>query len=198
MVLLPLLGLLAGGAIAVAVLQALSGEVQSPAAAATPRGDGSVVLDADDYVGRPIDEVRNALLQLGLDVQPVGVARSDLPPGEVLDVDPSGEPLDDGDTVVVTYAVAPSGPSAPRGGGTGGGATGAAVGEDPAATGVAEPTEQAPVAEEPTPTGDAGPTEQPGTPQPTETAPPDGTTAPTTPTESTGGTTSSPATDGEL
>jgi serine/threonine-protein kinase len=195
MVLLPLLGLLAGGAIAVAVLQALSGEVQSPAAAATPRGAGSVVLDGEDYVGRPIDEVRNALLELGLDVQPIGVARSDVPPGEVLDIDPSGEPLDDGDTVVVTYAVAPSGPSGPPGTGRGGGATGAAVGDGPAVP-EAEPSDQAPVAEEPLPTDDAEPTGQPGTSATSEPPPPEETTSSAPSTEpSTGTTTSSPSTD---
>jgi len=108
MVLLPLLGLLAGAGIAVALLQALSdGDPASPAAAAEQRDREDVVLDAADYVGHPADEVVQALSDLGLDVDLKGEQRDDVVPGQVTDVDPVGEPLSSGDTVTVTYALAP-------------------------------------------------------------------------------------------
>ena len=59
MVLLPVLGLLAGAGIAVALLLALTDDdgPGSPAEAAEQRQAGSLVLDAQDYVGRPVDDV---------------------------------------------------------------------------------------------------------------------------------------------
>jgi hypothetical protein len=105
MVLLPLLGLLAGAGIAVALLQALSSESPgSPTEAAEQRDTGSIVLDAGQYVGRPIEEVVARLTRLGLDVEPRAEVRDDVGPDQVTGVEPHGKPLSPGQTVVVTYA----------------------------------------------------------------------------------------------
>jgi serine/threonine-protein kinase len=105
MVLLPLLGLLAGAGIAVALLQAVAGEPSgSPAEAAEQRDSGKIVLDADQYIGQPVDEVVRRLTRLGLDVEPRAEVRNDVVPDQVTAVEPDGEPLEPGDTVVVTYA----------------------------------------------------------------------------------------------
>jgi hypothetical protein len=126
MVLLPILGLLAGAGIAVALLQTLSdnGGPGSPAEAAEQRQAGSIVLDAQDYIGRPVDQVAERLTALGLHVQLQSEVRDGVVPDQVTGVQPEGRPLGSGDTVVVTYAVAPAG----GGGGRGAGVTGAAVG----------------------------------------------------------------------
>jgi serine/threonine-protein kinase len=105
MVLLPLLALVAGAGIAVALLQALADDTGgTPAEAAEQRDSGSIVLDAAQYVGRPVDEVVRQLTRLGLDVQPVGEDRDDVDPDRVTGVEPAGQPLTAGDTVVVRYA----------------------------------------------------------------------------------------------
>jgi hypothetical protein len=204
-VLLPLLALLVGAGIAAGLLMSLTGDPpRSTAEAAERRDTGSIVLDADDYIGQPIDVVTQRLTALGLDVQPRPEPRDDVVPDQVVDVDPAGTPLSAGARVVVTFAV----PASQNGGRRDGAAvTGAAGG---AGTPTAEPTEVVAVdgAAEPTPTEAAEPTtvprpEQgtgPGTgpgiggttgeptqssPTATETAP--STTAPatTTPTETT-------------
>jgi serine/threonine-protein kinase len=127
MVLLPVLGLLAGAGIAVALLLALSGNDTpgSPAVAAEQHQAGSLVLDAEDYVGRPVDDVAARLTGLGLQVQLRSEVRDDVAPEQVTAVDPAGEPLAAGDTVVVTYAVAAAEDGARRDGAV---VTGAAVG----------------------------------------------------------------------
>ena len=105
MVLLPLLGLLAGAGIAVALLLALADDsAGSPAVAAEQREAGSIVLDAGEFVGRPVDEVVRRLTRLGLDVEPRAEPRNDVPADQVTAIEPDGEPLGAGDTVVVTYA----------------------------------------------------------------------------------------------
>jgi hypothetical protein len=105
MVLLPLLGLLAGAGIAVALLQALSdGPAGSPAEAAEQVDSGSIVLDPEQYIGRPVDEVVARLTRLGLDVEPRSEVRDDVIPDHVTGVEPHGRPLSLGETVVVTYA----------------------------------------------------------------------------------------------
>jgi serine/threonine-protein kinase len=108
MVLLPVLGLLAGAGIAVALLLALSNHAGpgSPAVAAETHGTGSLVLDAQDYVGRPVDDVASRLTGLGLQVKLRSEVRSDVVPEQVTGIDPAGTPLKAGDVVVVTYAVA--------------------------------------------------------------------------------------------
>jgi eukaryotic-like serine/threonine-protein kinase len=105
MVLLPLLGLLAGAGIAVALLLALADDsAGSPAVAAEQREAGSIVLDAGEFVGRPVDEVVRRLTRLGLDVEPRAEPRNDVAADQVTAIEPDGEPLEAGDTVVVTYA----------------------------------------------------------------------------------------------
>jgi serine/threonine-protein kinase len=146
MVLLPLLGLLAGAGIAAALFQALAGGgPSSPAEAADLRDQGgtTVTIDAEDYIGRPVDEVVDELAALGLDVARRQVPTDDAVPGAVTDVAPDGV-LEPDDTVVVSYA---AGRGAGRDSGDGTAATGAAV----------EPDESAPDAV--TPTGTAGPTD---------------------------------------
>jgi serine/threonine-protein kinase len=107
MILLPILGLLAGAGIAVALLQSLTDPAPgSPANAAEQRDSGSIVLDADDFIGDPVSDVTERLTGLGLDVQLRKEVRDDVVPDRVTDVRPDGKPLAAGDTVVVTYAVA--------------------------------------------------------------------------------------------
>jgi hypothetical protein len=117
MVLLPILGLLAGAGIAVALLMALADDSPgAPAEAAEQRQAGSILLDAQDYVGRPLDDVTARLTGLGLRVQLQSEVRDDVVPDQVTDVDPAGRPLEAGDTVVVKYAVARAGDGAGRDG----------------------------------------------------------------------------------
>jgi hypothetical protein len=108
---LPVLGLLAGAGIAIALLQALAGHAPSaPAAAADLRQAQGVVLVARDYVGRPIDVVAEQLSGYGLSVQrrldpsPPRGAR----PGTVTGLDPTGVQLRPGNLVVVRYVPAQS------------------------------------------------------------------------------------------
>jgi serine/threonine-protein kinase len=108
MVLLPVLGLLAGAGIAVALLLALSSHKGpgSPAEAAQTQETGSLVLDPTDYVGRPVDDVSARLTGLGLQVRLKSQVRTDVIPDQVTAIDPAATPLKAGDVVVVTYAVA--------------------------------------------------------------------------------------------
>jgi serine/threonine-protein kinase len=137
-VLLPLLALLAGAGIAAALLQALSeGQPSATASAAEQQDVGSIVLDADNYIGRPVDVVAQRLTALGLNVELREEVTADAVPDQVTAVEPVGESLAAGDTVVVTYAVAPPETASSSRGGPG--VTAAAVVDD------AEPTEAAPV-----------------------------------------------------
>jgi serine/threonine-protein kinase len=86
---------------------------------------GTVVLDAQDYVGRPVDDVVARLTGLGLQVRLTSEVRDDVAPDQVTAVAPQGKPLAAGDTVVVTYAVATAEDGARRDGLV---VTGAAVG----------------------------------------------------------------------
>src|SRR4051794_19145918 len=108
MVLLPLLGLLAGAGIAAALLLALTNNNThgSPAEAAEQRQAGSMVLDSQDFVGRPVDDVVARLTGLGLQVQLKSEIRDDVAPDQVTGIEPEGRALQAGDTVVVSYAVA--------------------------------------------------------------------------------------------
>ena len=144
MVLLPLLGLLTGAAIAAALFQSLAGEgPNSPAEAAEVQDQVQpITLDAARYIGKPVDDVVTQLEGLGLDVERRQVPTSDTVPGAVTDVTPDGQLLP-GDAVVVSYAVASG-----TGGTTGDGAgvTGSAVGDaeptsgEPTVTDVVEQT----------------------------------------------------------
>jgi serine/threonine-protein kinase len=183
MVLLPVLGLLAGAGIAVALLQALSDGNRAPAptVAAEQRQAGSVVLDARDYVGRPVDRVAERLTALGLQVQLRSELRDDVVPDQVTGVDPAGQPLRAGDTVVVTYAVAEAGSSTPR---RGTAVTGAAIGDG---TPTARHTGSAP-----TPPASSPTTSRPAVTSTMSATPSDSTsTSPTTPSEETSSPTAS-------
>ena len=154
MVLLPVLGLLAGAGIAVALLQALTDPAPgSPANAAEQRDSGSIVLDADQYIGDPVGQVAARLTALGLDVELRKEVRDDVVPDRVTAVEPDGRPLSAGDTVVVTYAVGEPDTSTSSGraavtGASGGGDSPATEAGDTAGTttaaspttGAAEPT----------------------------------------------------------
>src|SRR5829696_5242644 len=175
MVLLPLLGLLAGAGIAVALLLALADDsAGSPAVAAEQRETGSIVLDAGEFVGRPVDEVVRRLTRLGLDVEPRAEPRHDVVPDQVTAVEPDGEPLEAGDTVVVTYAApdttqvdAPASRPAVTGSAGGAGAGTPVEEEEPA------PVEE-PAPEPTAPSTSAPPPPLPGTS--TSAAPPPSTT----------------------
>jgi serine/threonine-protein kinase len=203
MVLLPVLGLLAGAGIAIVLLLTLSDHSGpgSPAVAAETHGTGSLVLDAQDYVGRPVDDVASRLTGLGLQVQLRSEVRSDVVPEQVTGIDPAGKPLKAGDVVVVTYAVANAEDGARRDRAA---VTGAAGG---VATSSASARETAPggVAADPSAGGDAGgrgggavTTTLPASPTPSDPSDP-GTPDPSTPasapttTESAPTSTSSPA-----
>ncbi len=168
-VLLPLLALLAGAGIAAALLQALSeGPPASTASASEQQDSGSIVLDADNYIGRPVNVVAQRLTALGLNVELREEVTSDAVPDRVTAVEPDGKPLAAGDTVVVTYAVAPP-ESASSSGRGGSGVAGAAVADEAEPT----PSEAAPsVAPSTTATlpGATEPTEPTGTPTATSSA----------------------------
>jgi serine/threonine-protein kinase len=196
MVLLPLLALLAGAGIAVALLLALADDSPgAPAEAAEQRDSGSIVLDADQYIGRPVDEVVRRLTRLGLDVEPRGEPRADVVPDQVTAVEPAGRTLTAGDTVVVTYATPVADGGSPSG--TAPAVTGAA---GDAGTPVEEPVEVDQAAPEstrapaPTPTLAGSPTSAPpttsGTPTQSTT-----TTATSSPPSTTPTTPTSPSTD---
>ena len=65
-----------------------------------------VQVRATDLVGRPLAGVQAQLTTLGLKVQPRPIATGSIPAGRVIAVDPVG-PVMPGQTLVVTYAVAP-------------------------------------------------------------------------------------------
>jgi len=105
MVLVPLLTLLTGAAVAAVIVHGLSAGAGAPAVAAkTQDGDG-FVLAADDYVGRPVDDVAIQLSALGLSVHRRADRNSDAPAGSVTAVDPVGVRLHAGDVVTLRYAV---------------------------------------------------------------------------------------------
>ncbi|GAA3179640.1 hypothetical protein GCM10010531_37100 [Blastococcus jejuensis] len=188
MVLLPLLGLLAGAGIAAALFQSLAGPgPSSPAEAAELQEQTDTVsIDANRYIGRDVDEVVDELAALGLAVERRQVPTSDAVPRTVTGVDPDGV-VRVGGTVVVSYAVAPG---SGRDAGDGTGVTG--EGADPA-----DDTTPASV-----PTGDAGSTSEVTEPAggtgtlPATTTDPTPTTDPTT-TETPTTTTEAPTTTSE-
>ncbi|MCW2677037.1 MAG: hypothetical protein JWR70_2077 [Modestobacter sp.] len=113
-VLVPLAALLVGAGVAFAVLEKLdptgSGVEASVAApqvagpvAAT--GGAGLLVEAADYLGRPVDEVESELTARGMLVDTRPVVTGDVDPGLVLAVSPSGTRLVRGDQVLVSYAV---------------------------------------------------------------------------------------------
>ena len=113
MVLLPLLTLLTGAAIAAVVFHNMSGGqgAKSPAVAAETKDGAGYTLSSARYVGRPVDEVAMQLAALGLAVQrrpdPTALAKA----GVVTAIDPVGKRLRPGDVVTLTYS---TGANAPR------------------------------------------------------------------------------------
>jgi serine/threonine-protein kinase len=191
--LLPLLGLFAGAGIAVALLQALSSETpSSPAAAAEQHDAQGIVLDATDYIGRPVDEVAAQLAAYGLTADRRAQAAADAVPGMVTALRPAGRELFPGDSVVVYYAE--SGIDGGEGGDGGSSAvTGAAVNVDGGAPPSAAPTTGAETSGEATQTQASETTTLPASPtttEPSETTP---TEEPATSTSSAPATTSSSA-----
>ncbi|MET0765095.1 MAG: protein kinase [Blastococcus sp.] len=192
MVLLPVLGLLAGAGIAVALLQALTDPSPgSPANAAEQHDTGSIVLHADQYIGDPVGQVASRLTGLGLDVELRKEIRGDVVPDRVTAVEPDGKPLSAGDTVVVTYAVGePSTSTSSRRAAV----TGASGGGDSPATQVADTAASTDVTEtetvDPTTeTAGATSTTLPATPSATATETPTTTSSEPTSSEPTSSTT---------
>ena len=110
-VLLPLLGLVAGAGIAAVVLQAIGQDKPTAtASAADATQNTSFVLRAGDYVGRPVNDVVRELSARGLVVQGQPVPTAATTAGRVVDVQPDVQPVTRGDSVVVSYAVSPAAP----------------------------------------------------------------------------------------
>jgi eukaryotic-like serine/threonine-protein kinase len=112
-------GVVLGGA----VIQLVSGPAAPVTASATGAGDAGVAapatttpdhvqLDPAAYLGRPTADVQRELLALGLLVQLAPETSATVPPDGVVSVTPNGS-LTRGDTVLVTYAVAPAAPVVP-------------------------------------------------------------------------------------
>ncbi|MGR7024638.1 serine/threonine-protein kinase [Geodermatophilus sp. URMC 62] len=119
-VLVPLLALLLGAGLAGAAFAALSEGAEAPTVVAAQTRDGEddgVELAAEDYLGRPVEDVAAQLSALALSVQRREQVTGDSVPGLVVDVTPTGR-LQPGDEVVVTSSVAP--PSRETGDGDGG------------------------------------------------------------------------------
>jgi serine/threonine-protein kinase len=177
MVLVPLL-LLATAGVVLLFLRGPAGGDDPAAPGQSAAADQSVVLAAEDHVGRPYADVAGQLTGLGLEVVRVEQVTTDSPVGTVTGVSPVGTRLAEGDEVRVTVAVAPAAedlPAAPRttaesGGGASAPVDGTGTGAGPAAD------ESAPGAGQQSPAGDADPSATPD-----DTVPPDpGTTTPGT------------------
>ena len=81
-----------------------------PPTSAAPRPTGTFVrVDPARYVGQPVARVQAWLTGLDLPVELRSVQTSDVPAGQVMDLQPTGE-LPVGTTVTVTHAVAPPPP----------------------------------------------------------------------------------------
>src|SRR5918997_1086555 len=210
-VLVPVVTLVLGAAAAAGVFMAVSGDERpGPTVVAAQTEDARVMLAAEDYVGRQVDEAALALSALGLLVQRVEEVTGDAAPGIVTAVYPAGAQLRPGDTVRVLYAVAPE--PAPRQRDS---APATRVSEDtgddaeqpprqpepePAPTEAAPPTatveEELPASTPPAPTSTSAAPETAVEPEPTtSTSSQSGSSAPTTSTGSTSS--SSPSWDGE-
>jgi serine/threonine-protein kinase len=110
--LLPLLGLLVGAGIAAVVLTLVGQEKPTAtASAADTTQSQTFVLDAADYIGRPVNDVVRELSSHRLNVQRQRVPTEAADPGRVIGVQPDGRTLAPGDTVVVSYAVSPTNPT---------------------------------------------------------------------------------------
>ena len=169
--LVPVAALLVGAGLAVGVLQSFApagsapttavAEAAEPTSPETPEG---IVLESDQYSGRPVAEVDDELTALGLSVQLQPVRTLDVADHAVIDVSPTGRALAAGASVVVRYAVATS--SSTR-------STEDEV-QTPVDTVQSQPTVPAPAPSTPTGTATATPTEtSTPTATPTESEQPD-------------------------
>jgi eukaryotic-like serine/threonine-protein kinase len=170
--LVPLAALLVGAGLAALVLQAVTPTAPATTAAtvevtgtATPSAE-PILVEPADFLGRPVDAVRAQLEAMGLVVQLQEVQDRDADPGTVVDVAPLSARLEPGQTVLVSYAVAPQSRNsattrAPRA----------------PADSVVETSDEA--TRTPTPSVTATPTPTP-TPTPTDTPTPTPTVTPTT------------------
>jgi serine/threonine-protein kinase len=104
MVLVPLLTLLTGAAVAAVIVHGLGAAPGTPTVAAQTKDGDGFVLSANDYIGRPVDEVAIQLSALGLTVRRHADTHSTAPFGTVTAVDPVGTRLRVGDVVTLTYA----------------------------------------------------------------------------------------------
>jgi serine/threonine-protein kinase len=117
--LVPVVALLLGAGVAATVLQALPATAPEPTAASADvigtatAAPAELVLSAEDYVGRPVDAVRAQLEAMGLQVQLQAVETADVDPDTVVDVAPLAVRLAAGDTVLLSYSVAPEVRSSP-------------------------------------------------------------------------------------
>jgi eukaryotic-like serine/threonine-protein kinase len=196
-VLVPVVTLLLGAGAAAGVFVAVSSDGgDGPPVVAAQTEDARIVLAADDYVGRQVDEAALALSALGLLVQREEEVTADVDAGLVTAVDPAGAELRPGDTVRVRYAVAPEpAPTQQRDS-----SPATRVSEDDRTQQPAPEPEPAPTEAEPTPT--PTPEEQlPASTPPTPTSIPPATTSPTqsepaTSAPSTSGASTSPSDEG--
>jgi hypothetical protein len=200
-VLLPLLALFTGAAVAAVVVQGLvnSGS-HAPAVAAETKHGTSYRLDPAAYVGRPVDEVAIQLAAMGLSVERRADPAAVAPAGTVTAVDPVGRKLEPGDVVTVIYATGRQGTSTTNGGPDRRTSREATLDEaartsvvHAGADGAAVPTEAAGTT--PTVAGPTGSDPRPTTPaDSTTTSTPTGTSPPTSTSTSTAGTSSGDST----
>ena len=171
MVLVPLITLLTGAAVAAFVVQGLVGSGhRTPAVAAQTHDGTSYTLDAADYVGRPVDEVAIQLAALGLSVERKVDKQALARAGTVTAISPTGRKLRPGDVVTLTYAAGRN--DAPSSGGTVGGRTGSGSSVDEAARTSAFTTGGPGTAAGSTPSVPAQPTGSVGSDPGTSTTPP--------------------------
>ena len=97
------------------VLVGLPGDDGAPVADAGQ--EQSIVLDDEDYLGRPVEDVAVELAALGLTVQRQAQPADGVAPGSVLGLDPLQDDLQPGDAVTVFFAAGTAG--APDDTGTG-------------------------------------------------------------------------------
>ncbi|HEV7871754.1 MAG TPA: serine/threonine protein kinase, partial [Modestobacter sp.] len=165
--LVPVVALLVGAGLAALVLQAVTPTVsETTAATAQVTGTASAAPDAlvlarADFVGRPVDSVRAQLEAMGLQVRLEEVETAAADPDTVVDVAPLSVRLQAGQTVLVSYAVAPAAGSRS---GNSSRVPGEAVVQAPATTTSSPASAPAPTptaTPTPTPTVDAAPTTDP-------------------------------------
>jgi serine/threonine-protein kinase len=100
-----------------------SGETTAPTTPTTPTTPAMVDVVAEDFVGRPVRDVQAELVGRGLQVSVVPLEIAEVPPGQVMSVEPVGALAPD-TVVTVAYAVPPVVVPVPDQGGNGGGDNG--------------------------------------------------------------------------